>query len=254
MTDDNAVQLSYSRRVRRPFYNDLSPFVTYSDSRNFFSGNPDLEPEFSNVMEAGHLKSFDKGSISSSVYYRVTKGRIDRIRSVNTDGNSITRTENLLSENAFGVEFTSGYTPVKWWKLDFNFNLFYAKIDGSNIVAAYETSTYSWFARHTSRFLFPRNFDVQLRTNYEAPQKTVQGKRKALYYADFSMSKDIFRGKGTLNLNVLDVFNTRRSRSVTTGPGFFTESDFQQRRRQINLTMNYRIRQAKQASKSVESE
>ena len=252
LPNENGMQVSYSRRVRRPFYNDLSPFVTYSDSRNFFSGNPDLEPEFSNAMEVGHLKSFDKGTITSSIYYRNTKGKIDRIRTVNTDGNSITRTENLLSENAFGVEFTSGYTPVKWWKLDFNFNLFYALIDGSNIVAEYKTSTYSWFARQTSRFMLPRNLDIQLRTNYEAPQKTVQGKRKALYYADFSMSKDIFKGKGTLNLNILDVFNTRRTRSLTRGPGFFTESDFQQRRRQINLTMNYRIRQAKQTPKSME--
>ena len=245
MPKENAMQVSYSRRVRRPFYNDLSPYVTFSDSRNFFSGNPDLAPEFSDVIEVGHIKSFDKGSYTSSIYYRGTKGKIDRIRSVDAAGNSVTRTENLLSENAFGLEFTSGYAPVKWWKIDFNFNFFHADIDGSNIRPGYKATTYSWFARQTSRFMFPKNFDVQLRTNYEAPQKTAQGRRKALYYADLSMSKDVFKGRGTLNFNVLDVFNTRRMRMITNGTNFFTDANFQARRRQLNLALSYRIRQAK---------
>ena len=247
MPKENAMQLSYSRRVRRPFYNDLSPFVTFSDNRNYFSGNPDLEPEFSNVIELGHIKSFDKGSFTSAIYYRGTTGKIDRIRTVNSQGNSVTRTENLVSEKAFGAEFTSGYALYKWWKLDFNFNFFHADIDGSNILPDYKATTYSWFVRQTSRFTFPQNIDVQLRANYEAPQKTAQGKRKALYYADISMSKDIFKGKGTLNLNVLDVFNTRRMRTIINGKNFYSEGDFQFRRRQTNLTISYRIRQAKSA-------
>jgi len=67
LAKQNAIQLSYSRRVRRPVYDDLSPYMTFTDSRNFFSGNPDLNPEFSNVFEIGHIKYFDKGSLSSSV-------------------------------------------------------------------------------------------------------------------------------------------------------------------------------------------
>ena len=250
----NAIQLSYSRRVRRPVYNDLSPYMTFSDSRNFFSGNPDLNPEFSNAFELGHILSFDKGSVTSSIYYRDTKGKIERIRIVKTDGNSSTRPENLLSEKAFGVEFTSAYIPYKWWKLDANFNFFHADIDGSNILSSYKTTTYSWFARQTSRFTIARHFDVQIRGNYEARQKTAQGIRKALYYFDVSLSKDVFKGNGTLNLNVLDVFNSRRNRYVTKGPNFYTEGNFLQRRRQINLTLNYRIKQSKAVKKVITTE
>lgn len=249
LAKENAIQASYSRRVRRPFYNDLSPFATYSDSRNFFSGNPDLEPEFSNLIELGHIKFFDKGSFTSSIYYRSTTGKIDRIRSVDGKGNSVTLPQNLLSEKAFGTEFTSGYSPYNWWKLDFNFNLFYADIDGSNISPDYKTSTYSWFARQTSRFTLSEDIDLQLRANYEAPQKTAQGERKSLYYADLSVSKDVFKGKGTLNFNVLDVFNTRRIRMISEGANFYTNSDFQLRQRQVNLTLNYRIKQGKPTPK-----
>lgn len=252
---ENALQISYSRRVRRPFYNDLSPFMTFSDSRNYFSGNPDLNPEFSDVFEIGHIKYFETGTFSSSVYYRDTDGKIERIRTVNAEtGRATTLPQNLKSEKAYGMEFTSGYTPYKWWKLDFNFNFFHANIDGSNIVETYKATTYSWFTRLTSRFTLPKSFDVQIRGNYEAPQKTAQGERRALYYADLSMSKDIFKGRGTLNLNVLDVFNTRRMRSITYGDNFYTEGNFQFRRRQINLTLSYRIKQAKQVKKAVTSE
>lgn len=246
---ENAIQVSYSRRVRRPFYNDLSPFMTFSDSRNYFSGNPDLNPEFSNVYEIGHIKYFDKGSFSSSVYYRDTEDKIDRIRTVNENGNSVTLPQNLLSEQAMGLEFSSAYAPTGWWKLDFNFNFFHADIDGSNIIETYKASTYSWFVRQTSRFTLPKSFDIQVRGNYEAPQNTAQGKRKALYYADLSMSKDVLKGRGTINFNILDVFNTRRVRSISEGVNFYTDSNFQARRRQFNLTFNYRIKQAKQVKK-----
>ena len=103
--------------------------------------------------------------------------------------------------------------------------------------------------RQTSRFTLAKSFDIQIRGNYEAPQNTAQGRRKSLYYVDFSMSKDILKGRGTINFNVLDLFNTRRMRSISEGANFYTDSDFQGRRRQFNLTFNYRIKQAKQMKK-----
>lgn len=252
MPKENALQVSYSRRVRRPFYNDLSPFFTFSDSRNYFSGNPDLDPEFSDVIEIGHIKTFDKGSFSSAVYYRNTNGKIQSIRTVDDQGNSTTMPQNLNGEKSFGAEFISNYAPFNWWKIDFNVNFFHSDIDGSNIIKTYTAKTSSWFARQTSRFTLAKQFDLQLRLNYEAPRNTVQGRQRSLYFADFSASKDLFAGKGTLNLNVLDIFNSRWSRSIFTGPNFYTRSEQLFRRRQINLTLSYRIRQAKQVSKTEE--
>ncbi|MEO8474045.1 MAG: TonB-dependent receptor [Chryseolinea sp.] len=251
----NALQVSYSRRVRRPFYNDLSPFMTYADSRNYFSGNPDLNPEFSNVYEVGHIKYFEQGTFTSSVYFRDTDGKIDRIRTVDAQtGLATTLPQNLKGEKAYGIEFTSSLTPVKWWKIDGNFNFFHSKIDGSNIMDSYRATTYSWFARLTSRFTVAKIIDVQLRGNYEAPQKSAQGRRKSLSYMDFSMSKDILKGRGTLNLNILDVFNSRKMRTITQGEDFYTAGNYQFRRRQINLTFSYRIKQNKGAAKAAKLE
>ncbi|WP_428655186.1 TonB-dependent receptor domain-containing protein [Runella sp.] len=249
LNKDNALQVSYSRRVRRPTYNDLSPYVTFSDQRNFFSGNPDLNPEFTNSYDVGHINYFEKGSFTSSIYYRHTTGKVLRIRRVNDLGISNTRPENLATEDAFGAEFTSTYTPIKWWKLDFNFNFFRAITDGQNLDATFKADTYSWFARQTSRFTLAPKTDLQVRANYEAPQQLPQGRRKARAFVDLAFSKEILKGKGTLTFNVVDVFNSRYMRSITEGLNFYTEGTAGMRARQINLTVMYRLNQAAGAKK-----
>jgi outer membrane receptor protein involved in Fe transport len=245
----HALQLSYSRRVRRPQYNDLSPYMTFSDARNFFSGNPDLNPEFTNAFEIGHLKTVGKGSFTSSLYYRHTTGKIIRIRRVDAAGNSNTRPENLATEDSYGAEFTGTFTPRPWWKLDGSLNFFRATTNGANLDATFQADTYSWFARSLSRFTIRKTTDFQLRANYEAPQQTPQGLRRAIATLDLALSRDILKNNGTLTLNVIDVFNSRVFRAVTEGAGFYTESSSQGRLRQINLTLNYRLRQAKKKAK-----
>jgi ferric enterobactin receptor len=141
------------------------------------------------------------------------------------------------------------FTVKEWWKLDMSFNFFKADINGTNLDESYLRETYSWFVRQTSRFTLAKGFDMQLRANYEAAQKTIQGKRLPLYYFDFSTSKEVFKGQGNLTLNVMDIFNTRRMRFVTEGDNFFSEGNSQFRRRQVNLTLNYRINQSKTAKK-----
>lgn len=243
ITDENAFQLSYSRRVQRPVYNDLSPYVTFSDARNFFSGNPDLDPEYTDAFELGHIKYFEKGTLFSTVYYRSTVEKIERIRTVNEHGQSITRPYNLNGENSFGIELSGDYRPKDWWKIDLNVNFFHATIDGSNIQADYTAKTYSWLFRQTSRFTLKNGLDLQFRANYEARQKTAQGIRKGIFFMDLSASKDIFKERGTLTLNVTDILNSRKDRNITEGVNFYTESSSQRQMRQINLTMSYRLKQ-----------
>lgn len=243
ITPENAFQISYSRRVRRPVYNDLSPYVTLSDSRNFFSGNPDLNPEYTNSFELGHIKYFDKGTLFTTVYYRSTDDKIERLRSVDDEGNSKTLPYNLNGENSFGVELSSDYQLYDWWKLDFNANFFHAAIDGTNIQNGYETKTYSWLFRQTSRFTVAEGLDIQLRANYDARQKTVQGVRKGIFFMDFSASKNIFQDRGTLVFNATDIFNSRRNRYISEGMNFYTEGNSQYQRRQLILTLSYRLKQ-----------
>ena len=250
----NALQLSFSRRVRRPQYNDLSPFMTYSDNRNYFSGNPDLNPEFTNAFEIGHIKYVEKGSISSSVYYRHTNGKIISIRRVEENGNSYTRPENLGTENSYGAEFTSSYSLYQWWKMDGSVNFFRAITNGTGLDETFKSDTYSWFVRATSRFTLWKNTDLQFRGNYEAPQQTPQGRRKSLATLDIAASRDVLKNNGTLTLSITDVCNSRKYRSILEGSNFYTTTSAQGRLRQINLTLNYRLHQAKKKKELGEGE
>jgi hypothetical protein len=187
--------------------------------------------------------------MSSSIYYRHTTGKIIRIRRVDEQGNSTTRPENLATEDSYGAEFAGSYALYKWWKLDGSVNFFRAITNGGNLDASYQSDTYSWFTRLTSRMTIAKSTDFQLRGNYEAPQKTPQGTRKAITTLDLSLSRDVLKNNGTLVFNVIDVFNSRRYRSITEGANFYTESNSQGRLRQINLTFNYRLHQAKKKMK-----
>lgn len=243
LNKNNSLQLSYSKRIRRPVYNDLSPFMTVSDSRNFFSGNPNLDPEFTDVIELGELYNFEKGSLSSSVYFRNTVNNIFSIRRLNSEGFSTTMPENLNSEKDYGIDISSNYNPTKWWKMDGNLNIFHADIDGSNIDKKYVVATNTWFAKYTSRFTLKNGMDIQIRNNYEAAQKTAQGSRKQIYFMDLSLRKTLWNKKGALNFSILDVFNSRWNRFTNEGTNFYTVNNRQFRPRQINLTLSYKIKQ-----------
>ncbi len=249
----HSVQLSYSRRIRRPRFWDLNPFFTYSDARNFRSGNPNLSPEFTDAYEISHLKRWEKGTMTSALYYRHTDGVIERIRIQLSDTSSRSFPVNLSTRNDFGLEFTGSFEPYEIWKINGNLNFFRSITDGSYEGQVFHADAYSWTGRVSSRLTLWKKLDVQTTFHYRAPQNNTQGRSKAMYHADLGMSMDVLQSKGTLTLSVRDVFNSRRWRYVTQGADFYTEGDFQWRARQISLTFNYRINRNKEQKRDMEN-
>lgn len=246
--NNNSVQISYSRRIRRPRFWDLNPFFSFSDSRSYFSGNPNVDPEYTNSMELGHIKYWDKGSLSSSIYYRHTDGVIQRITErglVDGDTLFITKPQNLATENAYGLEVTFSYNPQKWMRVSGDVNLFRAITDGTNFGQSFESDTYTMSSRITSMITLWKELETQVRFGYRAPRETTQGRRKAMYSLDLGLSKDIWQKKATLTLSVRDALNSRKRRYETVGPGFFREGEYQWRARITTLKLNYRINQKK---------
>ncbi len=244
---ENAIQLSYSRRIQRPRFWFLNPFYTFSDSRNQRSGNPNLDPELTHSIEFGHIKYWEKGSLSSSIYYRYSTDAIERsILTVLDDQSTLSRPENLKDENAYGFEFTFSYNPVKWWRINGDLNFYRAITDGSNIREDLESDTHTMQGRGTSRITLWKNTDIQLRLGYRAPRETTQGKRQGVFSTDLAISRDILKNNGTLTLSVRDLFNTRKWRYETILDDFYSKGNFQWRSRTVRLTLNYRLNQKKQ--------
>ncbi len=242
----NTLQLSYSRRINRPRFRSLLPFFGFSDSRNFFSGNPDLNPEFAHSFEMNYLKYMKKGSIFASVYYRYRTDVIDRITTVDSNGFTRIFPVNLATEDNFGIELTGSYRPVKWWSINGSVNFYRAITSGNYEDLELFRDTYTWTARGMSKWTIAKEYDLQATVFYRAPQETTQGRSLSLTSLDLTVARDILQGNGTISFRVSDVFNSRKWRWQIDTPEYQFDSEFQWRVRQFMLNFNYRINQKKQ--------
>lgn len=263
--DANNVSLSYSRRISRPRGRMINPFSNYSSNINLFQGNPDLDPAFTDAFDLGYLKRWPKLTLSTSAYLNRTSDSFQFIRResgdfvTNPDGTELpvilTSPVNLGLEYRFGFEFTLNYSPFKWWKLNSNFNFFrvetqgdytYTTSNGDIVTTDLDNIAYTWFTRLTSKVTLPYAIDWQTNFNYNGPQKTAQGKNIGVPSMNLGFSKDIFKEKATVALNVQDVFNSRKRISETFLDGV-TESrqEMQWRVRQVTLSFTYRFNKKK---------
>lgn len=246
VSDVNTLQLSYSYRINRPNFRNLTPFADFSDPRVYFVGNPNLNPEFTHSIEAGNLTDWGKGSFLAGLYYRHKKGVIERIRILDTvTGITNIIPINLSTQNDLGLEFNLNLSAYSWWKLNSSFNFFRSSARGNYNGDLLESKTFSWTSRTTSRMTFFNQLDFQASFNYQSPRINTQGKDLSIYSIDLGLAKDVFKGKGTLTFNVRDLLNTRRRRSIVDIPGYYSSSNNLWRPRQINLTLNFRLNQQK---------
>ena len=239
-------QLSYSRRLTRPRFRLLLPFFTFSDPRNFFSGNPNLDPEYTNSYEAGALQYFEKGSILGSVYYRHRTDIFQRITLPDSLGNTRIFPINLGVEDVYGLELNGSYTPWEWWRINTSFNLFQSILVGSYEGRPLNADAFAWTSNGSSKWSINKKTELQVSYNYRARRRTTQGIRKALYAIDIGASREVFQGKGTLSFNLRDVLNSRVRLVITDQPDFYSENEFQWRARFFQISLNYRINQKKQ--------
>ncbi|MBA5629577.1 TonB-dependent receptor domain-containing protein [Moheibacter lacus] len=265
--NDNQLQISYSRRIRRPRGWDLIPFTSYSNNRNLFMGNPDLDPQYTDSYELSYVAKIGKLMITPNVYYSNTQDNIQRYQAINATGAIVTRPINVGTESRYGGELTFTYKPVKWWNMMGNVNLFGYKTEGeytdtyiNQSGASVSTTTnfdgegFSWFGRLNNVFTLPAKFSVQLSGNYRAGMKSAQSERKPMYSADLSVNKDFWNDNATLSLSVRDLFNSRAFEIESFGDDFYMESRNRWNVRSINLTFTYRFNQSKKDQRREQGE
>ncbi len=246
------LQLSYSRRISRPGFRTLAPFFGFSDNRNFYSGNPNVNPEFTDSYEAAYVRYFEKGSLYSGLYYRHRTGVIERITLVEErDGQEFTRffPINLAVQDAYGLEFNFQYNVAQWYEVNANLNLFYTQTVGDFEGQDFGVRNYSSSGRLVNRLKFWES-DLQVSFNMQGASQSAQTRRLGIYTLDLAWSRDILKGNGTITLSVRDLFNNRIRRYYTTGDiaagGYFdTFGTFQWRQRQFTINFSYRINQRK---------
>jgi outer membrane receptor protein involved in Fe transport len=251
LKENKTLQLSYSYRINRPHFRELLPFSDFRDPRVLFGGNPSLRPVYTNSIETGYLLDWENGSILTNAYYRHRRNVIERIITApDEQGRSRVMPINLSEENAYGVELNVSVNISDWWRINTNGNFYRAIREGVYEGDVLESDTYTWTSRTTSRMTLFGNVDFQASFNYRAPRLTTQGKDLSIYSLDLGVSKDIFKGKGTITAGVQDLFNSRKRRAIIDREGYYSNSEFQWRSRQFSVTLSYRLNKAKERQSS----
>lgn len=254
--DQTSASISYSRRIQRPRGRQLNPFNNLSSNVNIFQGNPDLDPAFTDAIDLGYIKRWNKLTFNTSLYGNKTTDVFQFVRRPNGDLQNgipviISTPVNLATEYRVGFEFTLNYSPYKWWKLNSNFNFFYNETDGdytyidinnNPVYQNFDFKATSWFTRLTSKITLPYKIDWQTNATYNGPQNQAQGKSLGVFSMNLAFSKDILKDKGTVSFNISDVFNSRKRIYETYLPGQVDSyGEMQWRVRQINFSFTYRF-------------
>ena len=254
INEKETLSLGYNRRIRRPRGFFLNPFPSRTSATTFFQGNPNINPSLSNGLDLGYLNRISKSvTLNGSVFFRRTEDTFEFIfldtgdtTLVNGEEEQVlTRTPvNLARNDRIGLEGTLTYSPSKKWRINANINVFNSETVGEFDGIDFGASNFTWTARLNNKFTLPGKIDWQTRVNYRGPSVTAQSRNRGIFSTDFAFSKDILKEKGSLALNIRDIFNSRVRRADVNFP-FPGESEFQFRERAINFSFTYRFNQKK---------
>ncbi len=204
--------LSFSRRIDRPGYGQLNPFRYFIDPYNFFEGNPNLNPQFTNVFE---MKYTFKRMYSLAINYRHTMDAMTQIaKQIDSLHTTYLITENLSSNDNYGVTLSIPLQVTSWWESSNNFIVYSNEYKGVSSVGEVDLrlATFS-FNSHNS-FNLSKGWTAELTGYYNT---------KALYGTTLSNpigSVSIGVGKRFLNdrfflrANINDIFHTEITTSV----------------------------------------
>ncbi len=255
--DANKVQLSVSRRVNRPGSWMIVPFSTFTDDRNIFVGNPNINPSYVFASELGYTAKFsNKFSLFPTLFYRKTSNEMEFFveKQQLTIGNEsqeifASTITNVGDYYSYGSEIGFSYKPFNWWDIysEITFNGF--KQRGSVRGVDFNGDGVLVSGRFNTKFSLFTSMKLQIQNYYRGPIETGQYSRKGFYGMNVGLSNNIFKNNGTIAVNVRDAFNSNKRIVTTTGEDFERDLELQFRVRQINVSLTYRFNQKKHNGK-----
>ena len=238
---ENEVTVNYTRRISRPSIWDLSPIFRVRDQYNLSIGNPFLQPEFTDSYELGYMKGWERYLLNATLYHRYSTNIETRITRITPDNVAIQSRENADTRSSTGFELVNQVQISSNFDATLTGNLFYSRVDGGNIEQGFTNENFSWTLNFLGNLLIPKWFSVQTQANYRGPIVLPQGQIEPQWTINMGVRKDVLDGKGTISLNVSDIFNTRNFRITTEDPRFTQFWKFQRESRIGTLSFTYRF-------------
>jgi outer membrane receptor protein involved in Fe transport len=238
----NTFQLTYSRRIDRPSYQDLNPFEGRLDKLTYQKGNPFLNPQYTNSVQLNHTFKY---MYNTSLSYSRSTDLMTQLTFIDDrDSNaSFITNKNLGEQSNISLTFSAPITLSKWWNLYTNISGYRTRNQGT-FPDGYEVDltvyAFNFYAQNT--VTLPLGFTAELSGWYASP--SVWGgtfETEAMWSMDAGLQKKFLQDKLTVKASVSDLFKTNEWDSESFfGPLYMRASGgWDSRRFRINLTYNF---------------
>lgn len=246
-SEDHKLGIAYNKRINRPGYGMLNPFMFFLDKYTYFRGNAYLTPEYIHNTELTY--TFKNKYIATLGYSRVNDV-YDEFLVLDPDTKvTIATNKNLGLQNSYSLNFTLPFDPVKWWNSSNNAAVYYNEYKILDSLGNFNTSQVAWNFNSTNTFTLPKDFKLELSGWFEAPNVYGIWRSKAMWSVNFGVQKSILKKKGTLKVNVNDIFASQRFRGVAEFNNIYLNVNNRWQNRTLNLAFTYRFGNTKMETK-----
>ncbi len=241
-SDQNSYQISYSRRVDRPGFQQVNPIREWSTPLITSVGNPELDPQFTNSIELNYIRNVKNGSITFGTFYRIIIDNITRVLLIDPlDPNKVILTYNNTDNNsAYGFELSSNYRFTKWWSVNASFDLYHQTEKGVIGFDEIEVDNTTWNFRANNDFKVTQNLRLQLFGMYRGANRNLQFDVKPMWKIDIGARWNILDNKGTISARMSDLFNTMFFAFDSNRP-YDSTGEFHWESRAAYIGFNYRF-------------
>jgi ferric enterobactin receptor len=229
-----SAKAGYSKRVQRTNNFELNPIPEREHSETLEQGDPDLLPQFTDLMELGINHSFSKGSFFTTLYYQLSKNPIQRVNSVYADTILNRLFTNAEKARLIGMEIGSTYKPISWLSTYLGANIYHYKISGGlNVLGAssiINNASWVYSINMNTTFDLGKSWNLQANVNYLSVRPTAQGEDGGFLTPNSAVKKTFRNGKFSVglqwqNMN-LGFMNANRQRITTWGKDFYTTTNY----------------------------
>lgn len=207
--------LSYSRRIDRPDYGALNPFIYYLDQYTYQYGNPYLNPQYTNSYELNYTF---KERYLLSLGYKRTNDAITQVIESNSVTKAIAQTDrNLTYFDYYNMNMNVPVKVFKWWTTSNNLTAFYSKYnfdEHSGAQRQLEKLSFQVSSNHDIRI--GETTQVELTANYFSPAVYGVFSFQSYYGIDLGAGKTFLDKKLQVKLAVNDILNTRGQRHLSS--------------------------------------
>lgn len=234
-------QLSASggRRISRPSYQNLNPFLHYTDAYTVLQGNPFLAPSLARSFELSYLHG---GFQVLSVSYLLETDVMNEVATQN-DQTKVTTTQLLNLNQARTLTFGSGgHTDLaKWWGMDNQLQVIYGEVRTQ--VAEQPVRLRQWGASVSSNHTFslPRHYQLLAGGEYNGPSVNGVFRLRASSNVSLGVRKQLWQEKAVLSVRVSDLFYQSGWFSSLRYQNIDTEWVNRYDSRRLTLSLTYKL-------------